>query len=68
MFGKVIWFDAPRGYGFVKSDTTGDEFFTHFSAIQCDGYKSLKKDDPVEFEVGMGPRGKIQVESVRVVK
>lgn len=68
MKGVCVWFDAPRGYGFVKASTTGDEYFTHFSVIDCEGYKSLKKDDAVEFTVGMGPKGKIQVESVRVVR
>ena len=68
MLGSVIWFDNARGYGFIKSTTTGDEYFTHFSVIECDGYKSLKKDQEVEFEVGMGPKGKLQVESVRVAK
>lgn len=68
MKGVCVWFDNARGYGFVKASTTGDEYFTHHSVIDMDGYRSLKKDDVVEFEVGMGPRGKIQVESVRVVK
>ena len=68
MTGFVVWFDAARGYGFVKSSTTGDEFFAHHSAIEMEGYRTLKKDQPVEFTVGMGPKGKIQVESVRVVK
>jgi CspA family cold shock protein len=68
ILGKVIWFDAPRGYGFLASDEDGEEFFCHWSAIQSEGYKQLKKDQKVSFSVIDGPKGKPQADNVCVVK
>jgi len=53
--GTVKWFDPAKGYGFIQRQS-GDEF-VHFSAIQMDGYKSLKEGASVEFEVKNGPKG-----------
>ncbi|MDY3195335.1 MAG: cold shock domain-containing protein [Paracholeplasma sp.] len=65
MTGKVKWFDAEKGYGFI-STSEGKDVFVHFSAIQADGYKSLAEGDQVEFEVKDGDRGP-QAASVRKV-
>ena len=54
--GVVKWFNASKGYGFVQRQN-GEEIFVHFSAIQMDGYKSLKEGASVEFEVKDGPKG-----------
>ena len=54
--GKVKWFDAKKGYGFIERED-GDDVFVHFSAIQEDGFKSLEDGDEVEFEIVEGDRG-----------
>jgi len=54
--GTVKWFDPAKGYGFIQR-RSGEEIFVHFSAIQMDGYKSLKEGASVEFEVKDGPKG-----------
>ncbi len=54
--GKVKWFNAEKGYGFVTSDD-GKDVFVHFSAIQGEGYKSLEEGQAVSFDVTDGDRG-----------
>ncbi len=56
MQGKVKWFSAEKGYGFIEREDGGD-VFVHFSAIQTDGYKSLEEGQSVEFEIVEGNRG-----------
>ena len=54
--GKVKWFDAKKGYGFIERDD-GDDVFVHFSAIEDDGFKTLEDGEEVEFEIVEGDRG-----------
>lgn len=56
MEGKVKWFSAEKGYGFIESDEGGD-VFVHFSAIQSEGFKTLEEGQSVEFDVIEGNRG-----------
>ena len=49
--GKVKWFNPTKGYGFIKPDDGGEDLFVHHSSIQGDGYKSLKEDQSVTFDV-----------------
>ena len=56
MQGKVKWFSAEKGYGFIERED-GGYVFVHFSAIQEDGYKSLSEGQEVEFDIVDGPRG-----------
>ena len=56
MTGKVKWFNAAKGYGFITGDD-GKEVFVHFSAIQVDGYKTLDEGQAVEYEVKDGEKG-----------
>ncbi|HHF09208.1 MAG TPA: cold-shock protein [Candidatus Atribacteria bacterium] len=54
--GKVKWFNAQKGYGFIESDEGGD-VFVHYSAIEGSGFKTLEQDQLVEFEVQQGTKG-----------
>ncbi len=56
MTGKVKWFNAAKGYGFITGDD-GKEVFVHFSSIQIDGYKTLDEGQAVEYEVNDGEKG-----------
>ena len=56
MKGTVKWFDAKKGYGFITKED-GEDIFVHYSAIQIDGFKTLKEGDKVEFEVQNGSKG-----------
>ncbi|ASC88640.1 cold-shock protein [Pseudomonas fragi] len=65
MQGKVKWFNNAKGFGFINTqakegiDEHGNpiDFFAHFSAIQMDGYKTLKAGQPVSFDIIQGPKG-----------
>jgi len=54
--GKIKWFSDAKGYGFIETGA-GKDLFVHFSAIQQDGYKSLREGQEVEYEVADGPKG-----------
>jgi cold shock protein len=54
--GKVKWFNNAKGYGFIGRDD-GPDVFVHYSAIQLDGYKTLKEGDEVEFDIVEGQKG-----------
>ena len=56
MTGKVKWFNAAKGYGFISGDD-GKEVFVHFSSIQADGYKTLDEGQAVEYNVIDGEKG-----------
>lgn len=64
--GIVKWFNASKGYGFISPSAGGDDVFAHFSAIQMDGYKTLKEGQEVEYEVQHGPKGP-QASNIRSV-
>jgi len=56
MQGKVKWFNAEKGFGFIERED-GDDIFVHFSAIQTEGFKTLDEGQTVEFDVVQGTRG-----------
>ena len=62
--GTVKWFNNGKGYGFVGSEG-GSDVFCHHSAIESNGFKSLKEGDAVEFDVVIGEKGRPQAAHVR---
>lgn len=56
MQGKVKWFNAEKGYGFIET-AEGNDVFVHFSAIQSEGFKTLEEGHSVEFDIVEGARG-----------
>jgi len=62
--GKVKWFNAEKGFGFITPDDGKAELFVHFSAIGGDGFKTLEEGQAVEFSVVEGPKGQ-QAANVR---
>ncbi|MDH3456480.1 MAG: cold-shock protein [Gemmatimonadota bacterium] len=55
--GTVKWFNDKKGYGFITPENGEKDCFVHFSAIQSDGFKSLKEGQRVEFEIVDGDKG-----------
>ncbi|HEY4538065.1 MAG TPA: cold shock domain-containing protein [Erysipelothrix sp.] len=64
--GKVKFFNAEKGYGFITIEE-GQDVFVHYSAIEIDGYKTLEEGQEVTFDIVEGPRGE-QAANVRVVQ
>ena len=54
--GKVKWFSAQKGFGFIECED-GQDVFVHFSAIKGDNYKSLEEGQKVQFEIVQGQKG-----------
>ncbi len=54
--GKVKWFNAQKGFGFIEMEN-GKDVFVHHNEIQGQGYKSLEEGEEVEFEIKKGPKG-----------
>jgi cold shock protein len=61
--GTVKWFNDAKGYGFISQEG-GEDVFVHHTAIQMDGFRSLKEGERVEFDVAQGPKG-LQAANVR---
>ena len=56
MKGKVKWFNAEKGFGFIEREG-GDDVFVHFTAIQTEGFKTLEEGQEVSFDIVEGNRG-----------
>lgn len=63
--GTVKWFNSEKGFGFISIEGE-DDVFVHFSAIKCDGYKTLEEGQAVEFEVVDGEKGPQAANVVRL--
>jgi len=63
--GSVKWFNEAKGYGFIREET-GEEFFVHHSAIQCDGFRTLAEGEVVEFEPVEDPKGNQAANVVKI--
>lgn len=55
--GIVKWFNNSKGYGFIQADESNDDIFAHFSNVEMEGYKTLKRGQKVSFELINGPKG-----------
>ena len=62
--GKVKFFNAEKGFGFIVVDGSNEEIFVHFSGIATEGYKTLEDNQAVTFEITEGQRG-LQATNVR---
>ncbi len=65
MTGKVKWFNAEKGYGFIQREG-GNDLFVHFSGIKSEGFKTLEEGWNVEFDVIQGDRGEQATNVVHV--
>ena len=65
--GTVKWFNDFKGYGFITPDTSDDNVYVHFSAIQGSGYRTLKEGQTVQFELGKGDEGFTEAQNVQIV-
>jgi CspA family cold shock protein len=61
--GTVKWFNDAKGFGFISQEG-GEDVFVHHTAIQMDGFRTLKEGERVEFEITQGPKG-LQAANVR---
>ncbi|MGC2872730.1 cold-shock protein [Ihubacter sp. rT4E-8] len=64
--GTVKWFNAEKGFGFIKNDNGGDDVFVHFSAIQSDGFKTLEEGQRVSFDVEVDPKNSSKMRAANV--
>ena len=57
--GTVKWFNDAKGFGFIEPEGGGADVFAHFSAIQMDGFRTLKQGSSVTYELVQGPKGSL---------
>ena len=55
--GTVKWFNDAKGFGFIEPEGGGADVFAHFSAVQMDGFRTLKQGGKVSYELVRGPKG-----------
>lgn len=57
--GTVKWFNDAKGFGFIEPAAGGDDVFAHFSAIQMEGFRTLRQGSQVTFDLVQGPKGQL---------
>lgn len=57
--GTVKWFNDAKGFGFIEPEGGGEDVFAHFSAVQMDGFRTLKQGGRVRFDLVQGPKGQL---------
>jgi cold shock protein len=57
--GVVKWFNDAKGFGFIQPEDGGADVFAHFSAVQMEGFRTLKQGSRVAFEIVQGPKGSL---------
>ena len=65
--GIVKWFNNAKGFGFILADNTSEDVFAHYSAIDMDGFRTLKAGQPVEFDIVQAEKG-LHAANIRVVE
>ena len=65
--GTVKWFNPDKGFGFLSNDNGGEDVFVHFSAIVCDGFKTLSEGQKVTFDVEPDPKNSSKLRAVNVI-
>jgi len=63
--GKVKWFNAKKGYGFISTEE-GKDVFVHHKEIKSEGFRTLKQDEEVEFDIEEGPKGELAKNVVKL--
>ena len=64
--GTVKWFNATKGYGFIKPDSGGQDVFVHISAVEKAGYSALMEGAKISYELVAGRGGKVSAENLRL--
>lgn len=64
--GTVKWFNENKGWGFIVPEDGGDDVFVHYSAIETEGFKTLKEGQKVDYELKLGKNGKYQADNVKM--
>jgi CspA family cold shock protein len=64
--GTVKWFNATKGYGFIKPDGGGQDVFVHISAVEKAGYSGLAEGAKISYELVTGRSGKTSAENLRI--